>query len=774
MKRLSLIIVLILIVTASIAGQRIPENTYGSITGHVSDRATCNPIANAVVRIAGAVVGGAISDSDGRYTIANLPTDRYDLTCRQAGYIRLTIQGVEVKNGQVILDFSLEATDDSCHKLPPDSTMLALAPRVVRLAPLVIPRGADSDIFLCAAQVAGSSKDPWEQGDALKCIVNACCAAGKVDLAIQILEAIGDEVALAEAMDGIDSVSVDDRQALGWRRAINPLPELDQSDYCNPIKPFRFDLSLSQLQPLRKLAHSMTEPETRVGCAIKAGSLLAKYGSHTDAQTLLHSTLPVLDSVDVWTYYLDFGDALLAAGDTTTGLTVFASALTSSRCLYDGILALGNPDWATLSAIIETGSYDVALDVGSRFWDSTMVRSDIALSLARKGRCDEALKELETCPPGRERAFALEDVSVACALRGNRQAASVALQMAQQDRTGDSAWYETHSDYQQGDLVSLVYAYAKSGLLSEALQQAGSIINISSHCRALVYIGEELLKAGRRTEADSLIRHVILDAEDLQDPNWRDDAIESVARACLNLHELSLSHRAVSAINNPYRQKDILENLALGYVECDSCKEALAVAEEMNDPDERVDLKMSIADSCFAMGRKAIALKIVDEIGDSLSIGHPFVYSGEGYCAMTAISLYARAGEMEKAARLAKQWEHTSYEPAALMKMADGYIDLGEPRNALPLLSAARKACCNLRLEPNTQPPLETWQKITKLYVRAGAFAEALQTVRETNTSPRYASETLADLALAFSKTGRDLNSAEKAELQEIISQYCK
>ena len=324
------------------------------------------------------------------------------------------------------------------------------------------------------------------------------------------------------------------------------------------------------------------------------------------------------------------------------------------------------------------------------------------------------------------------------------------------------------------EMVNVIDAYAESGLVEKALGIASDITDTGWYCQALLVIAVELDKLGARDSALAYLKDISEATASIADSVKRNEIIRWLAYSYLSLNEIPMVRQITSSMLDKCDRYAIIEALAFWYVRRDSCEQALAMAEEINDPDELLYLKMSIADSCFVMGRKAIALMIVDDIGDSLSIGYPYVHSGGEYDAMTAISIYARAGEMEKAAKLAKQWEHTAFEPVALMKMAEGYIGLGEPKNALPLLSAARKACGKLRLEPNTQPSVEEWQKIVILYARAGAFSDALSTVREMPASTRDRATTLADIAYDFSKTGRKLGSAEKKELRQIISQYCK
>ncbi|TFH64898.1 MAG: hypothetical protein E4G91_04360 [Candidatus Zixiibacteriota bacterium] len=633
---------------------------------------------------------------------------------------------------------------------------------------------AKSDLFLCAAQIAGSNTDPEEQEDDLMYVVNQCCAASRFDRAVEVLESIADESVRAEALAAVDSFSLDDRRMLEHQK-FELTPEAYKrwnTDY--PIKSFKISLKPTELERLVALTQSFSTPENRIVSLIKAGSLLCRYGNRDKGISILHSALPVLDSVQNLPYCEELGQALLDAGDTATGVAVLGRALVRSidSCSY--VTPKLNWNYEVLHTIIDAGAYDMALEVGSEHGDSTTVQSEIAISLANKGRCREALERLLTCAEGGQKYIALEDVSVACAEQGEDSVAQVALSMLYQIVFADSTSSPlvSHRYYQVLDVVG---AYAAAGFVEKALEIASLIPNTNHYYYwSLLEIAARVDENGKHDSALVLLKDISAATASIADSVKRNEIIRSLAYRYLSWNEIPLVRQMISSMLDEYDRSEILRELAFRYVRFDSCQQALAIAQEMNDADDQIDLKMSIADSCFAIGRMAFALGIVDEIGDSVSISHPYVYSGGEYDAMTAISIYARGGEMEKAARLAKQWERTAFEPVALIKMAEGYIGIGEPRSALPLLSAARKACRNLRLEPNTQPPVETWQKIAKLYARAGAFTEALQTVREMNISPRYAFETLADLALAFTKTGRELNSAEKTELQQIISQYCK
>ncbi len=768
MKRLLLIMTLMLIVTASVAGQTPPERKLGSISGTVIDAVTKEPILGAVLWISGAE--WASTNAAGGYATRSFLARRCTVACTHIGYVPLKMEDVVVVDGRTLVDFSLFPATDPCFESLPESAIVVATQSRVYLALPVRLKGADGDIFLCAAQVAGSFGDPSQQADALPYVINQACAAGKIDQAVTILESIGDESVLSTAIEGIDSVSLEDRYSIDWRKAWSPGADWTKFGDSDPIKPFGLHFTSTQLQRLHEITFRITEPEAKARCAAKEGLLLSRFGSRPEALTVLRSVLPVLDSVQACSLFFDFGSALLVAGDTATGLDVLARALAVRTDSLHRESFWWQPYWACLYAIIETGAYDIALKAGSQFEDSAQVRSKIALRLAEKGLCDEALKQLSFLPAEPNRVWLWEDASFACAQQGARVAAMAALTTASHYYFGDSARHGGHP----AAIAYLVDSYARSGFLDEAYRLTSSIVDPLAHSHALLSIGEQVLKSGRRSEADSIFRRAISNVKDLQDTYGRDDALERAVRTLLKLHQLGLSRETIPLVAKTIWQFQLSEDLALGYVECDSCEQALAIAQELDDPDERISLEMLVADSCLALGRKAIALRIVDEIGDSTSVLNSFVYCGEDDCRMTAISIYARCGEMEKAAKVVKRWEHTGYEPVALIKMAEGYIGIGEPKNALPLLSAARKACRNLRLEPNTQPRTETWQDIAYLYAQAGAFAEALQTVREMNTSPRYASETLADLALAFSKTGRELISAEKKKLRQIISQYCK
>lgn len=84
------------------------QNNTQNIRGVVSDKLSQSPLIGATVQIF-SLQTGAITDTLGKYTLSQIPPDRYDVSISYAGYKSITIPNVVVTSGkEVILDISLE------------------------------------------------------------------------------------------------------------------------------------------------------------------------------------------------------------------------------------------------------------------------------------------------------------------------------------------------------------------------------------------------------------------------------------------------------------------------------------------------------------------------------------------------------------------------------------------------------------------------------------------------------------------------------------------
>lgn len=96
---------LLLAIIPSIA---FTQNNTQNIRGIVTDKLSQTPLIGATVQIS-SLQKGTKTDSLGKYTISNIPPDRYDLTISYFGYKSLTIPNVVVTSGkEVILEIAME------------------------------------------------------------------------------------------------------------------------------------------------------------------------------------------------------------------------------------------------------------------------------------------------------------------------------------------------------------------------------------------------------------------------------------------------------------------------------------------------------------------------------------------------------------------------------------------------------------------------------------------------------------------------------------------
>ncbi len=79
-----------------------------TVTGRVTDAVTRAPLDQVAVRVEGPGLG-AVTTSDGRYTVRNVPTGTYHVTARRVGYTPLTKTVTIATDSTVIADFPLAA-----------------------------------------------------------------------------------------------------------------------------------------------------------------------------------------------------------------------------------------------------------------------------------------------------------------------------------------------------------------------------------------------------------------------------------------------------------------------------------------------------------------------------------------------------------------------------------------------------------------------------------------------------------------------------------------
>lgn len=109
MKSLTIKIVIVLFTIFSLTTKA--QNAAGTITGVVRDGTTGETMPGVNVVIEG-TLRGASTDSEGRFTIASTAPGRYNLTLTFISYKPLTVEGVEVKAGN-ITDITASMADQS-------------------------------------------------------------------------------------------------------------------------------------------------------------------------------------------------------------------------------------------------------------------------------------------------------------------------------------------------------------------------------------------------------------------------------------------------------------------------------------------------------------------------------------------------------------------------------------------------------------------------------------------------------------------------------------
>jgi len=102
---------LLLLPTLSLA-----QNTTQNIRGIVTDKLSLSPLSGASIQIT-SLNRGTNTDSLGRYTLTDIPPDRYEVSIFYAGYKSITIPNVVVSSGkEVILDIAMEEAFNQLNK----------------------------------------------------------------------------------------------------------------------------------------------------------------------------------------------------------------------------------------------------------------------------------------------------------------------------------------------------------------------------------------------------------------------------------------------------------------------------------------------------------------------------------------------------------------------------------------------------------------------------------------------------------------------------------
>jgi hypothetical protein len=100
----------LLIISVLISSLTFGQKNTQNIRGIVTDKLSQTPLTGVSVQIT-ALNKGTNTDSLGRYTISNIPPDRYQVDISYVGYKNITIPNVVVTSGkEVILDIAMEET----------------------------------------------------------------------------------------------------------------------------------------------------------------------------------------------------------------------------------------------------------------------------------------------------------------------------------------------------------------------------------------------------------------------------------------------------------------------------------------------------------------------------------------------------------------------------------------------------------------------------------------------------------------------------------------
>jgi len=367
-------------------------------------------------------------------------------------------------------------------------------------------------------------------------------------------------------------------------------------------------------------------------------------------------------------------------------------------------------------------------------------------------------------------------VAVYCARQGNPRVAFTALPIAFNDYVSDSAKHHAWL----GDPVSdasrrIAEGFASSGLIDTALVIARSIRDTASQCEAIRRIAESLHSVDRRVEASALLEEAYHKSLAVEDSFELQQVLDGLSYTCLQFDDLSLAKEMLaSSKGRCFTSFWMREDLAFKFIRSGDYHTALTIADQEKALEDRYRLRFEIADSCQAMGNKQIALDIVEPIFDSISTKHLLRDpSGKAYFS-EAIAVLAALGKNDAASRLAAETESADLVSVAMTKIAGVAFSDGQAERAMALLSQSRRLCDSLGVIWDEYNSPNAWQGIIDSYVGAGRYAEALATAGEMHAATHDRASALADIALAFSKTGRKLNKAEKTELRLIIDQYCR
>ncbi|MCF8448213.1 MAG: TonB-dependent receptor [Bacteroidia bacterium] len=98
----------IFIISLLLANLTFAQKNTQNIRGIVSDKLSQTPLIGAVLQI-GSIQKGTTTDTLGKYTLSNIPPDRYEIKISYIGYKSITIPNVVVTSGkEVILDIAME------------------------------------------------------------------------------------------------------------------------------------------------------------------------------------------------------------------------------------------------------------------------------------------------------------------------------------------------------------------------------------------------------------------------------------------------------------------------------------------------------------------------------------------------------------------------------------------------------------------------------------------------------------------------------------------
>lgn len=107
----------LLIISVLFSGVTFGQKNTQNIRGIVTDKLSQTPLTGVSVQIT-ALNKGANTDSLGRYTISNIPPDRYQVDISYLGYKNITIPNVVVTSGkEVILDIAMEESFDQLKEI---------------------------------------------------------------------------------------------------------------------------------------------------------------------------------------------------------------------------------------------------------------------------------------------------------------------------------------------------------------------------------------------------------------------------------------------------------------------------------------------------------------------------------------------------------------------------------------------------------------------------------------------------------------------------------